>query len=162
MSSITFFPASSGGSSPANGDLVVGGVYLKKAGLITLYNIVSGSLYGSYREQDGSAGYTPSGANNFRVYAVKYIAITASPTSTIFYTSNDLGILGSSALTGQTFIGGVADLSRFEQGGFIATAPNAAVQETALDFVVPNGNYLGLSTVAATVVYSIVYGYEEA
>lgn len=130
-------------------------------GLIQLHGHVTNgtNTNTSFRKGAGVAGYAPSGVA-FRVIAIvmtNFATVTAI-SSSYFYSSNDLGISSTTAITGQTYFGGNVLTSEIQPASTVAGA--VAVLNT--DFVVPSGQYLGATNQGQANEFDFqAYGFEQ-
>lgn len=116
-----------------------------------------------------SAGYTPSGSRKFRVQAMQISTRVSNTTSfgELAYSDNDLGFASSGSWTNPVFIAGQAAGSgqvRFHTTN--ADSANSSMQINfncipVMNFLVPNGKYLGFKTDGTAAAWAEVYGYEE-
>lgn len=142
--------------------LQVGGrIFTDVKNLITLYGNVQGAGNGNstMRLPGASAGYTPSVGKAFRILAIRFTVTTGGAGARIFplYANNDVGLATGTAFTTGIGPGGSAN----EAALSCTTGQNAAI-EMALDFLVPNGKFPGISNAAgSTAGYCQIYGYEE-
>lgn len=117
----------------------------------------STNSYGTFREENGSAGYTPSGLNNFRVRAIRVIGDSGSGDLYFGQSDDDVGASSAGAPTNFVPPGNSTVL------GLIANLGVRNDIELPSDFLVENGKYLSLSGAATAASATVeVYGYEEA
>lgn len=111
----------------------------------------------SFRAPNGTAGYTPSGSNKFKMVALRCQA--SSPAANQFgigYSDNDVGYTTNTVPTNPVYIAGSSILFRI---GPLPT--DATFFEWAMEsFQVPNGKYVLLAGDTTTVNYCFAYGYE--
>lgn len=116
-----------------------------------------------------SSGYTPSGSNKFRVQVIQ--VGTRVGNSNAFaepaYSDNDLGFASSGSWTNPVFAGGqsagTTSIRLFTTNadpGNNSTQPNYNCIP-AMNFLMPNGKYLGVKGDGTAVFWADVYGYEE-
>lgn len=144
------------GSLGAVPTLIVGGKsFTDLTNLITLYGAIGGSAasFCSFRKQDGTAGYSPSGVT-FRCGGIKALASVAGSFA-IGYCDNDLGLPSGTSPTNPVYIAG------FGSTATPFTAQTAQYLGDSFDFTVPAGKFLfaygGLSTLNCIIQ---VVGYE--
>lgn len=146
------------GISPS---LTIGGrVFTDLKNLIQLYAFVSGAGNGNctFRRSDTTSGYTPSGSKTFRVLALRMeVYTTFAGAGSLLYSDNDVGIAAATAFTNAK-----SPLSGGQFPLVVQTTSNANIFDKPINFVVPNGKYLGCTNNASAGVGSIVaWGYEE-
>lgn len=151
---------------PAIPTLTVGGqVFTDLKNLKVLVGGFAGAANGNctFRLPSGNSGYTPSGSNKFRFLAIQIVAISVAPGSfaQICYSDNDVGFVTNTAFTNQINPG--ADV----RGGFFCSSSSVSTStfsyEIAVNFLVPNGKYPGISNNASAFNCAIrAFGYEEA
>lgn len=168
MSSITFFPSSGSSSNSANEYIVVANSYLPLVNedgqrLIALRGQFTSSGTGSFtgfREEGATAGYTPSGANDFRLVAALFQTSTAAD-GQIYISDTDQGIASNTAPGVATFWGGSAALSYFMVSAMTARAE--PYERNIGNFIIPNGSFIGSNRSSGTGdVIITLYGYEQA
>lgn len=148
---------------PTQETITVGGkTFTNIANLKILYFALGGANgWSTARLQDGTAGYTPSGANKFRVLGIKLrisVAPTAAGTLTIQQADNDSGMATTTASINPVYLGGDPD-SAYLLYGSSWTAGSR--HEFNLDFVIQNTKYLTFTGDGTSVIHGEVYGYEE-
>ena len=145
--------------------LTVGGrVLTDLANLIELHGYVDGATntYGTPRKPGASAGYTPSGANKFRIVAMRVVAHTTTGNLYLSYGDNDVGVTSASAATNTVYIGADANLGNIFSAAGLTDDPKYAY-EISVDFLIPNTKYPQVGGNAGSGVFKIqLYGYEEA
>ena len=113
--------------------------------------------YCTVREQNGTAGYTPSGSNKFRVLAIEYI-VTVDDHLYLSQTSNDIGFTTPTPPTVTKEIAGAAEGSRIHYAG---STPATTKREIIINFLIDNGAFITiLMPAGAGVFHGRVYGYE--
>jgi len=146
---------------PTQATLTVGGrvfTDLKNLILIRAHTQIAGN-YSTARQLNSSTGYTPSGANKFRILAVRITLHAASADTQIGYGDNDVTLSSVAAPTNIVWPTG-DPAGAFLTTSFAVSAFPLDKYEIALDFLVPNGKYIfNFSGVEAS--YDI-FGYEEA
>lgn len=157
------FAVTTAGLTPC---LTIGGLTFTdcSSNLIVLKAAVStnGAAYTSFRQINGSTGYTPSGSNKFRVWAVMCNSSDSTVGNVdIFYKDTNSGIDDSNG-TGA-----------FPEGNFGLGTANYQLAAPARDaspgirvygragLLVPNGKYLALHNNTAAGAQCLAYGYEE-
>jgi len=133
--------------------------------LIILAGIVSGAgaKNCTLRKLNASAGYTPSGATQFKIHAVRIRSFDANVTSLCLgYADNDAGWFGVAAFTNAVGMVGAGATGT----NVLTNSSNAGSQgvyEECLNglFAIPNGKYGFFSNTGNPGSASIwVYGYE--
>lgn len=143
--------------------VTVGGrVFTDMQNLIILTTgTIGGALNGTLRQigSQSGAGYTPSGANNFRALAVRAVGYTAGTGIELAQSDNDVGIQAATALTNPVYFG------TEDSGGGVPMlfTPNVSngQDERAISGLILNGKFCSAVT-TSTGALVIVYGYEEA
>jgi len=147
--------------------LNIGGrIFTDTANLIYLVSRVTTANNCVFRQYDGTAGYTPSGATSFVAYSMRYYAaditpLTATGYSSIGYNDVDFGYDVATAPTTPIYPTGGSN-------GFIFQGPatlgnvNTAFVDINFKFTTPNGKYLFLfgNGASAGTRYYQVFGYE--
>lgn len=143
---------------PTQDTITIAGKTITRTDLKTLYFTVSGANgWSTAREQGASAGYTPSGANKFRIVGIK-IRISTAGTLSYQQADNDSGVSTTTASVNPVYNGGDADLSYVVYGGGFASGREF---ELLTDFQIANGKYLTFTGDGTCIMFGEVYGYEE-
>lgn len=128
--------------------------------LITLCAVTTGSNNCTFRKTNGTAAYTPSGSNKFRVLSIRAYANTTGGIIlvNIAQSDNDVNFnTGTTALTNPVYLCGSS------QGILPCAAPASGgvftPGEEALNFLLANGKYLSTDSHNVSI---FVHGYEEA
>jgi hypothetical protein len=115
--------------------------------------------YATPRRSGASAGYTPSGANKFRIVAVRLILNNSTSDTYLSYADNDSGVNTATTPTNEVFWGGNQQLAPLSSS-FGVTAEPKFEYEIAHNLLIPNGKYI--QTFASCDATFEIYGYEEA
>lgn len=109
------------------------------------------------RRPNVGSGYTPSGSNNFRVWAVQIRGFNDAGDIQIGYSDNDVGFGSNTAFVNLVSPGGSSLMS------YLATITASLVDRQLIPFtfIVPNGKFLAIYSANGNASVDI-YGYEEA
>lgn len=116
----------------------------------------------TFRKQNGTTGYTPSGSKDFYILAAREVVDVAGASGfcRLSYSDNDKGVKTATAPTNPVYYGGAADNSA-QVGATHAVA--GAIAEQAIGggtgFKVLNTKYPGVT--CDTAAWVTVYGYER-
>lgn len=145
--------------------LTVGGrVFTDLKNLITLTAWLGTPNWSILRKVGASAGYTPSGSLAFRAWAIDFRPSTATAVAnqtgpSLFYADADTGLNNTTALTNRVNLGGDSTI------GFGNSAVLAQSIQSAINWLMPNGKYMGVALdnagSAGTRNIVFIYGYEE-
>lgn len=161
------------------GTVNVCGQTLSTAGLIHLYCKVSGANnrcnFRLASDQSSgasiSSGYTPSSNKKFMVDVIHIVVSSGNSGSFIElgYSDNDLGFASGSTWTNGVMAAGqsqgtngaipIASISA--TSGNSTQDPNLGFCVPAVNFLMPNGKYLGLKGDGTAVFFGDVYGHEQ-
>jgi hypothetical protein len=106
-----------------------------------------------------TAGYTPSGSNKFHLMAMKVEQGGAGGGAiNLLHATADLGLAQAGAFTSPIdWLTGNSSLTKFMQ----LPGTDGDFKETAIDMIVPNGNFVGVVSALTSVTW-YGYGFEEA
>lgn len=159
--SINVFALGGPTNAPVIPSVIVGNrTLIDNGSLMVLYCATNSATnrYCTFRKQDGSSGYTPSGTRSFHLLAVRSLSFnTTSANFTIFQSGNDVGIMSSTSPTSVVNIGGNANLGTFYKSGAIGWTGDYLA-----DFVVSNGKYLSYDNGGVlSIDLTMAFGYEQ-
>lgn len=155
------------GTNGAVDSLTIGGrTFTDLTNLISLVGDVQSGAYTTFRQLDGTSGYTPSGSNKFKVHAIKIFLVNsgeaANSTINFGYGNNDVGV-GGGAPTSPKYVGNDSTNGHIFPVPWQGTANGPVDNNFELaygqPFTIPNGKF-PFATGNAVQAQVLVYGYE--
>lgn len=154
---------------PSADSMTICGVTLTLSRVKVLYaKVNTATRFTTFREANGTAGYTPSGSLTYKVYAMVALNPTGTVNNTprLLYGDTDVGLNAAGAPTTPIYLAGDATNFVNTARAWFSTANSPTMPAprdfcVPIDFTLPNGKYLAAYASEGSDSNTIVYGYEQ-